>query len=405
MISYYGYTISPNQIETGEGFLICKNVPIARTGEQDYLGTEIGLNREDIVKVMRSPEEVFSPAAMASFEGKPVTNDHPPVLLDPQTVGSYEKGHVQNVRKGQGEWEGFIVADLHIHDAELIDAIKNGKRQVSCGYECEYMDNNDGTYSQANIRGNHVAVVENARAGSKAAIMDSNTITPTEAERNKMKKSSFLKLFGAAANGKSAEELNKLAMDAADALEEIGEKTEEKVEEQIQDACGKDACGSKDADPIAELSAKIDKLIEVLMKKPEEEVKEKVEEKTEEKSELDEAIEKIEGKEEIEEKQTDAGEASVVPAEEMDEAEKAIDSAIQAHILKSVRPAVAGIADEKSRKAVSDAIIAAVAVKSNDIKKVMDASASHAAKVQAMNIEAIQNAYSAMNPHNKKEVK
>ena len=218
-----------------------------------------------------------------------------------------------------------------------------------------------------------------------------------------MKKSSFLKLFGAAANGKSAEELNKLAMDAADALEEIGEKTEEKVEEQIQDA--KDACGSKDADPIAELSAKIDKLIEVLTKKPEEEVKEKVEEKTEEKSELDEAIEKIEGKEEIEEKQTDAGEASVVPAEEMDEAEKAIDSAIQAHILKSVRPAVAGIADEKSRKAVSDAIIAAVAVKSDDIKKVMDASASHAAKVQAMNIEAIQNAYSAMNPHNKKEVK
>ena len=31
MLAYYGYTISPNQLETVEGFLICRNVPIART--------------------------------------------------------------------------------------------------------------------------------------------------------------------------------------------------------------------------------------------------------------------------------------------------------------------------------------------------------------------------------------
>ena len=41
MITYYGYTISPHQLETGEGFLICRNVPIARTGEQDYTGDEV----------------------------------------------------------------------------------------------------------------------------------------------------------------------------------------------------------------------------------------------------------------------------------------------------------------------------------------------------------------------------
>ena len=40
MLAYYGYTISPNQIETGEGFLICRNVPIARTGEQEYAGND-----------------------------------------------------------------------------------------------------------------------------------------------------------------------------------------------------------------------------------------------------------------------------------------------------------------------------------------------------------------------------
>ena len=58
MLAYYGYTISPNQIETGEGFLICKNVPIARTGDQQYLGREIGLTGADAERdftVRRSP--------------------------------------------------------------------------------------------------------------------------------------------------------------------------------------------------------------------------------------------------------------------------------------------------------------------------------------------------------------
>ena len=89
MLAYYGYTISPNQIETGEGFLICRNVPIARTGDQEYLGRELGLSGADAEKVVivhRPPEEVFSEAALASFEGKPTTDDHPPELLTPDTV-------------------------------------------------------------------------------------------------------------------------------------------------------------------------------------------------------------------------------------------------------------------------------------------------------------------------------
>ena len=36
-IAYYGTDISPNKTETVEGYLICRNVPIARTGAQQYL--------------------------------------------------------------------------------------------------------------------------------------------------------------------------------------------------------------------------------------------------------------------------------------------------------------------------------------------------------------------------------
>ena len=60
MLVYYGYTVSPNQVETGEGFLICRNVPIARTGSQKYLGREINLSGSEadrIVTVHRSEEE------------------------------------------------------------------------------------------------------------------------------------------------------------------------------------------------------------------------------------------------------------------------------------------------------------------------------------------------------------
>ena len=223
MLAYYGYTISPNQIETGEGFLICKNVPIARTGLQDYLGRELGLtdgNADKIIAVIRSPDEVFSEAALASFEGKPVTNDHPPTLIGPDDVKTYEMGHAQNIRRGVGEWADYMIADLHIHDRDLIDAIQNGKREISCGYECDYVKNTDGTYSQKNIRGNHVAVVDRGRAGKRAAILDADKNKAEKPERKAMsKKGLFFNLFGQAVKDKSPEEIQQLAMDAAAALD------------------------------------------------------------------------------------------------------------------------------------------------------------------------------------------
>ena len=379
-ISYYGYTISPNQLETGEGFLICRNVPLARTGTQDYLGTEIGLNRQDVIKVNRDEDEVFSEAAIASFEGKPVTNNHPPVLLDPETVGQYEMGHVQNIRRGTGEWSDYLIGDLHIHDAQLIEDIKIGKREISCGYECEYVDNGDGTYSQKNIRGNHVAVVDSGRAGHKAAIMDSNTSKPKKAERKEKmtKKGTFFKIFGQAANGKSDDELTQLAMDAADAFEE--EKAEEKVEEKTEDT-----------DPMQEIMDAI-KAINDRLDKIENPVEEEIEVDP-----LDEALEKLQPEEE-----KGGEEAVVVPAEEMDGCGKALDAA---ELIKAVKPAVSAITDEAQRKAVTDALIEAIRKPGTDLGKVMDASASHAEKVHTVDTEEIQNAYANMNPHTRKEDK
>ena len=67
-IAYYGSQISPHLVDTPEGFLICKDVPIARTGPQDYLARELMLDGdpERVITVQRYPEDVFEDATLAS---------------------------------------------------------------------------------------------------------------------------------------------------------------------------------------------------------------------------------------------------------------------------------------------------------------------------------------------------
>ncbi len=184
MRAYYGSRISEHMTKTPEGFLICHNVPIARTGRQDYLPQEIGMEGSKLVSVIRTEEEVFSPQAIASFEGKPVTLEHPPMAVLPENYGMFLKGHAQNVHRGQGEDSDLLLADLFIDDQELIRQIDDGLREISCGYECDYEQDERGSVYQRRIRGNHVAVVEAGRAGSRVSIKDSAQAEPT----NKSKK-------------------------------------------------------------------------------------------------------------------------------------------------------------------------------------------------------------------------
>lgn len=412
MIQYYGYTVSPNQIETGEGFLICRNVPIARAGNQEYLGREIGLTGSDagqVITVRRPPEEVFSDAALASFEGKPVTNDHPPDLIGPDDVSFYEKGHAQVVRRGAGEWQDYVVADLHIHDRELINAIQGGKREISCGYECDYVRDEDGTYSQKNIRGNHIAVVDRGRAGKRAAILDSaNKSQQAEKgpERKAMKKNGlFFKLFGMSVKDRSPEEIERLAMDAAAAFDEDGGGADEKPKEEKPEGEKKETADESAVDGI------VDKVMARLAAKEAEKEKEK--EKT--RDAIDAAIEQLTGDSMTAQPAGGSvgGEASrVVPAEEMDN-KSGMDSALAVGILKAMRPSVAAIENPEQRKAVSDALISLVTAgnSQDDMAAILKASRQNALrraeehKPKAVDTDEIQALYDELNPHRRKESK
>lgn len=405
MLAYYGYTISPNQLETGEGFLICRNVPIARTGEQEYLGRELGLTGADsdsLITVRRSPDEVFSDAALASFEGKPATNDHPPDLVGPDDVSIYEKGHAQNIRRGAGEWADYVLADLHIHDRELIDAIQNGKREISCGYECEYVKNGDGTYSQKHIRGNHVAVVERGRAGKRAAILDSANKEQAEKrpERKAMKKKGlFFKLFGQAVKDKSPEEIERLAMDAAAAFDEEGEAPKkEEAEEKPPE--------KKEAEDESAIDGIVDKVLaRIAAKEAEKSAKDS----------LDAVIEELtrdSGENTPGAEAADKEASRVIPAEGEKEDKGSMDKALAAEILKAMRPSVAAIKDEAQRKAVSDALINLVTAQDgrDDVAAILRTSQKNAQtaadnRPKAMDTDAIQALYDNLNPHKRKETK
>ena len=187
---YYGTRLSENiSRREPEGYLLCLNVPVARTGTQDYLPEELGLSPgpPGLISVFRPEAEVFSPETIASFEGMPVTNDHPPDGVDIGNIRALQKGHAHNVRRGSGEESDLLLADLIITDPVLIDLIMDGKREISCGYTYELCEEN-GTYIQRKIRGNHVAVVDAGRAGPRVSIKD-HKATISERRTRSMKKS------------------------------------------------------------------------------------------------------------------------------------------------------------------------------------------------------------------------
>lgn len=388
MIAYYGSKISKHMTQTPEGFLICRDVPIARIGTQDYLARELGLDGEPDrpVTVERRPEDVFDPAAIASFEGKDVTYTHPPEMLAPENQSSYSKGHAENVRR-EGD---FLVADLHLKDPTLISEVRNGiLREVSCGYLCDYAPSGAG-YRQTNIRGNHIAIVPRGRAGHDVAIKDSAAGLP--AEKGKVThmdmKEALLSLFGRAAKDATPEQLDNLVETAAAALDaDPAAPAQEAVpaEDNAPPPTGTQENPLLTA--LNSISAKLDKLLA-----------EKEAPAADEGADIDKAISELSG--EGEEKKTEDTAAQTIPAN---------DSGLA--LLKAMRPLINGVQDKATRDALSKTLIEQVKGQSavEAIAHAAQDAAAAAASTSGKNryeqlCEASQNAYDSRNPHMKKEV-
>ena len=156
--------LSNNRYLTDEGYLVCIEAILARTGFQKYSKNELFQDGdEEIVEVFRASEEVFNEKTIASFENKPITIEHPEQFVNVENYKDFSVGFVRDVQKATIDNQDVLVGNLIITDKNAIELINQGMEFLSCGYECEISEEN-GQYKQKVIRGNHVALCRNPRA-------------------------------------------------------------------------------------------------------------------------------------------------------------------------------------------------------------------------------------------------
>ncbi len=149
---------------TSEGYFIDHPI-VTSTGIFEYKNRDGSIRRE-----LRLPEEVFDPASLESYEGKPVIVTHEAGYVSKDNVEQEYIGTV--LSKGYRDGE-HVRAKIIIHNTGSLDC---GLRELSLGYKTE-TDETPGEWEgqpydaiQRNIRINHLALVANARAGDSARL-------------------------------------------------------------------------------------------------------------------------------------------------------------------------------------------------------------------------------------------
>lgn len=167
---------------TTEGFLRGRAI-VTSIGVFSYARKDGTIQRE-----LRLPEEVFAEGTLNSMKLKPVTLNHPTELVTKDNADKLQVGSLGDNPSWTKEWEhrnwteitdGINCAiDMVITKKDAIDAVLNGKNALSMGYTCDLEMAEPGStwcgveydFIQRNIRYNHCAIVDSARAGDNAKI-------------------------------------------------------------------------------------------------------------------------------------------------------------------------------------------------------------------------------------------
>jgi len=165
---------------TSQGFLKA-DAYVTRTGVFDYY------EDDKLIRELRPMEEVFNIDSMETLKMIPITSEHPDGMVDTTNNKSLNVGMTGEnvVREGD-----YLKTKVLITDANCIKEIMKRKSagldtELSCGYDVDLVDTcgeheTDGKYDrvQTNIKYNHLAIVDEGRAGSKVKIkLDHNAQT------------------------------------------------------------------------------------------------------------------------------------------------------------------------------------------------------------------------------------
>lgn len=160
--------IGEHKYKTPEGYLICVDAILSRTGKQEYKRSELFGdtcdNADDVTYVNRTDDEVFSEASLASFENKAICLEHPDEDVNVENHNDLSIGFVRDIHKGIDNGQPVMMGTLVFTNKDAIELIESGEyKELSCGYDCDIEDNDE--LIQKNIRGNHIALCKQGRAG------------------------------------------------------------------------------------------------------------------------------------------------------------------------------------------------------------------------------------------------
>lgn len=246
-----------HRYETLEGYVLWEGVRLARIGPmlykpEDFPGYEAGAN--GMIVAERDEDILFHPDTMSSFNAKPMTDDHPPTMLDIDNVAEFEVGLGFNIRRGEGVDTGYLVGDLLVKDADTIELIDKGKREISLGYDCDAVQIKPGLVRITKIVGNHIALVKRGRAGPFCSIQDEENSMATPKKPGPLSK---LKRALLSAFDEAAEEMGEEVRDeAGDGTQRLVIEVKGAAPEAVADEGG--GGGGAEADPYEARFAAID---------------------------------------------------------------------------------------------------------------------------------------------------
>lgn len=168
MVIRYDKALIQDFKETDEGYLTITACPITRPGVFPYRRTDGGVSME-----AKLPEELFSSATVSSANAKPMTDDHPNEPVNANNYSRYAKGMTHNDATVK---DNKLAISFTITDSETIKKVNDGKRELSIGFQAD-VKSETGMYDgmqydavQRNMLINHIAIVEEGRAGPQVAI-------------------------------------------------------------------------------------------------------------------------------------------------------------------------------------------------------------------------------------------
>jgi hypothetical protein len=154
---------------TSEGYIKAKAI-VTRCGVFLYKNPDGTIRKE-----LRHPDDVLKEDSLESIKMIPIVNGHPPErLVSAENAKILSVGFTGELVENN---DPYIIANMVITDKDTVKEIRDRKKnELSLGYTVDLIEDS-GVYfgepyefRQTNIKYNHLAIVEEARAGSQARI-------------------------------------------------------------------------------------------------------------------------------------------------------------------------------------------------------------------------------------------